>query len=136
MTSYFDDAERAVHDIFRKRPGVMDEEYLFLVAQIEEPVVQAVLLNTGDREFPDDLRQKILGIIATQAIYQHAGLKPVDEARRYTLACRTSGLLSALHSAFHTLAGRRLRPRFGFWTDSPSQNLVSRDDHDSPQPET
>jgi hypothetical protein len=135
MTSFFDEREAAVHNIHREHPDLTDEQYLDLVADIEKPVVEAVLLNTGDREFPDDLREKILNILATEAVYAHSGLPPTDTAKRYTLACKTSGLLSALHSAFHKLAGRRIQTRFGYWTDSPSQNLLSRDEHDDPQPE-
>ena len=131
MTSYFDEAVHQVNMLPRELVG---DDYIKAIAAIEEPVIKTVMLNTGDREFPDDLREKILGIVATKAMHSPAGLSPRSEAVRYTLACRDSEMLHALHSAFHTLAGRRLKARFGFWSDSPTQNLVSRDDHDDPKP--
>jgi hypothetical protein len=129
MTSYFDDATRAVSSLPK---GLPDEEYLARVAEIEKPIVHDVLLNTGDREFPDDLREKILGVMAVKGVYSPAGLQPTEGAREYVLTMRYSELLSDLHSAFHALAGRRVKARFGFWSDSPRANLVTRRCHDEP----
>ena len=127
MTSFFDDASRASNEVPRT---LSDEEYLRQIAVVEEPVVKTVLLNTGDREFPDDLRERALNLIATRGIYSPAGLAPTAEARDYVLSMRYSQLVADLHSVFHVLAGRRVKTRFGFWSDSPRQNLVSRSDHD------
>lgn len=63
MTSYFDDAARAVSDIPRT---LSDDDFLAAVAAIEKPIVECVSLNTGDREFPVDLRETIQSIIATR----------------------------------------------------------------------
>jgi hypothetical protein len=133
MTSYFDTASRAVSQLPK---DVSDETYLSLVAEIEKPIVQDVLLNTGDREFPDDLREKIVNVIAVKGIYSPAGLEPTPSAREYVLMMHYSELVSDLHSAFHALAGRRIQTRFGSWSDSPRGNLVSRKCHDEPDMET
>jgi hypothetical protein len=135
MTDYFDRATRAVREISRDLSG---EDFLREVATIEEPIVRDVLLNTGDREFPDELREKILGAIATKGVFVLSDglgvgkLGPTAEARDYALATRYSELIEDLHSAFHALASRRTRCRWGFWSDSPRQNLVSRKDYDEP----
>lgn len=130
MTGYFDDASRAVRDVPRT---LSEDAFIAAVAAIEEPIVRDVTLNTGDREFPDDLREKILGIIATQAVYSHAGLPPTEDARWTVITMHYSSLIEALHSAFHALARRRLATRWGRWYDSPRANLVARKDHDEPE---
>ncbi len=124
MTSYFDNAMTAINSISK---SLSAEEYLEEVGLVENLVIKDVLLNTGDKEFPDDLREKILNIIATQAVAPPSGLPPLRNACAYAVDCRTSGLISALHSAFHVLAGRRIETRFGRWTDSPLANLKSRE---------
>jgi hypothetical protein len=131
VTSFFDDATSSVLDL----PHCSDEEYLRLVAAVEKPVIDTVLLNTGDREFPDDLREKVLNTIATRAIYSPAGLEPTTRTREHVLALRYSEAVACLHLLFHALASRRIKTRFGFWTDSPTQNLVSRKCHDEPEPQ-
>ena len=126
MTSYFDEAERAV-----SRLTFSDaESYVRAVADLEEPIIRDVTLNTGDREFPDDLRERILGIIAVKAMRAPGGLPPTQNARDYVLTVRRSELLADLHSAFHALASRRVKCRWGYWSDSPRQNLLSRKCHD------
>jgi len=129
MTSYFDEASHAVGEIPRDLPN---ESFLEAIAAIEKPIIECVSLNTGDREFPDDLREKIQSVIAVWAIYQRSPeLKPTERAVDWALTMRSSELVEVLHSAFHALAGRRIKTRFGYWTDSPRANLVSRDDHDA-----
>jgi hypothetical protein len=129
MTSYFDKAEReASHLTFLDA-----DSYLEAMAAVEEPVIHDVTLNTGDREFPDDLRERILGIIAVKAVRGPGGLPTTARTRDYVLSVRRSELLADLHSAFHALASRRVKCRWGFWSDSPSQNLLSRKCHDEPE---
>lgn len=61
MTSYFDDAARAVRAIDKT---LGDEAYLAAVADIEKEVIRDVILCTGDREFPSELREKLMTVIA------------------------------------------------------------------------
>ncbi len=53
-----------------------------------------------------------------------------EKPRRIALALRRSQLIGELHGIFHELAGRRIKTRFGLWTDDPAANLKSRDTHD------
>jgi len=132
VTSYFDDAARAVREV----PKTLDDEdYLAAVAEIEKDVIRDVILCTGDREFPDELREKIMTVIACKGVYVLSGLPPTEDARVQALVMRYSELIEDLHSAFHALASRRTRARWGFWSDSPRQNIVSRKCHDEPEDE-
>ena len=49
------------------------------VAGIEARVVRHVNLVTGDREFPDDLREQIQGIIAVCGVTTPEGLPPTTQ---------------------------------------------------------
>jgi len=124
MTSYFDDATRAVREI---PATVKGPAFVAAVRAIEEPVVRDVSLCSGDREFPADLRERVMVAIATKSMYSPAGLSPDPDAVGYVLTCRASELLEVLHSAFHALASRRIVARFGLWDDSPRSNLTRRD---------
>lgn len=128
MTADFDEALEQSLALSSAEP---DESYLASMRSVEEPLVRAVLLNAGDREFPDDLRQRILTVVAMRGIFSPSGITPMEEARKFTLAMRYSRLVVDLHTIFHGLAARRLETRFGLWTDSPHGNIVSRDRHDA-----
>jgi hypothetical protein len=125
MTTFFDDANRQIALLDQDLLGM---DYLQAVAMIEKPIIDVVLLNTGDREFPDDLRERIIGLVATRAVYGPLG--PTHDVCNYVLQTRSSAVLGGLHSAFHELASRRAKARWGRWSDSPPENLVGRDGHD------
>jgi len=131
MTTYFDSAMRAVRQLPK---GLEDEPFLRAVAEIEQTVVAHVMLNTGDREFPNDLRDTILGLVVLHGVHyvlnEGSLLQPTKMARYLVLTLRASALITQLHSAFHALAARRIETRFGLWTDSPDENLRDRDRHD------
>jgi len=124
MTSFFDELS---HEVGR----IKDEGDAFLskVETIESRVVQVVNVVTGDREFPEDAREHIQGVIAR---YQVADIGHVRNARarEEVEAMHMSLLIEGLHGAFHSLARRRIECRFGQLTDSPKDILVQRDDHD------
>jgi hypothetical protein len=122
MTDYFDKAEREVRE--RMREGAAP---LHAAREVEARVVRDVLLCTGDREFPDDLREKILTQITISGLVDYSG-KPSSnfDAEDYVAATRSSDLLGRLHSLFHELARRRHPTRFGPWSDSPEGNLYRR----------
>ena len=86
-------------------------------------------LNIGDVEFPDDLRQKILTVIAWKRI-NGVPKNAETEGRRIARVMRYSPLIGQLHSAFHALAGSRIEARFGVWTDRPDLNLALRQDYE------
>jgi hypothetical protein len=93
-------------------------------------MVEQVSLVTGDREFPDDLREHIQGLIAMHEVSPRSGLDPRPETLEWVAAMGSSRLIDELHEAFHDLARRRITTRFGRLSDSPSQILALRDEHD------
>ena len=127
MTAYFDDLRTEMREI----PSGNDEEWIQQLGAIERRVVQEVQLVTGDREFPDDLREKMLGAIATKAVYDLSDVvKANEDAVDYARCTKTSDLLEALHSLFHRLASRRVQTRFGWLSDSPRAILKAREGYD------
>jgi hypothetical protein len=97
-------------------------------ADVENRVISIVQLVTGDREFPGDLREQILGHIAVLRI--DSGNLPPTRGRARANACRDSPLLETLHDDFHALARRRIVTRFGLMLDSPENILRLRDEWD------
>jgi hypothetical protein len=126
MTTYFDDLTREVRDQCSQLSR--DEPFLLSLEHIEERVVQDVTLCTGDREFPDDLRQEIMGVIAVNRVRTVEGMSNKANWRAATMRC--SPLLISLHQAFHSLASLRVQTRFGILTDDPRANWRDRDAHD------
>lgn len=134
MTDYFDNVEREARNAARS-----SNDPVAAAAAVEARVVRTVLLCTGDREFPDDLRERILTCITATGLVDYAG-KPRsgilrnEDAEDYVKVTRSSDLLGRLHSLFHELARRRHQTRFGPWSDSPEGSLHRRDAHDQDQP--
>src|SRR3546814_13072141 len=62
--AYWDALRREVHEA----SSLSNDDFVEVVIEIEARVISAVSLTTGDREFPDDLRQQIQGIIAVHAV--------------------------------------------------------------------
>lgn len=128
MTTFFDTRTRDVADL--QNYDLSDATWLRLVAWVERPVINLVSIVVGDREFPDELRERLLGIIAVHTLVDDV-LEPSEATREMALTCRTSELLSRLHSAFHDVANSRTTTRFGLLSDDPTDILTRRDDHDS-----
>lgn len=131
MSSYFDEATREVAEAAERFER--DEGFLQACAEIEERVYRKVTLVTGDREFPDDLRERILSAFAVQSIRQHGDekiLPPPARAVEYVLATRGSQVIDSVHELFHELARRGTHARFGWLSDSPTQILMLRDEWD------
>lgn len=130
MTSYFDNLRTEINRT--SDAAISDAEFLSDLMGIERQVIRDVSLNTGDREFPDDLREAMLKAIACEATVGALSDEFYTKAREMAVACRSSQLCETLHSLFHRLAGRRVMARFGLWSDSPAGNMKRRDEHDSP----
>lgn len=124
MTTYFDEAVRDV----TTQAGLPDDEFLANLESVEARVCADVSLCVGDREFPDSMREKILGIIAVWQVRDDGGVP--TKGRQFALVSRTSFLLGELHGAFHRLAAGRVKTRFGMLTDDPEANLKMRACHD------
>lgn len=125
MTAYFDNVSSELDTVIGSS-CISEEELLTQVGLIESKVVQDVLLITGDREFPDDLRQTILTHIAVYGIYNPAALPPMEKTVQRVLALRDSMLLRKLHDDFHEVGSRRIKTRFGLLGDDPRQILNQR----------
>lgn len=129
MSSYFDGLSREIAEVFsrtRDQQVILDE-----VRAVEERLFQDVTRLTGDREFPDDLRQQALGILACRAIYQPEGVPVPQKAVEYLLCVGISPAVEGLHDLFHTVARRRHVTRFGALSDHPQFDVERRDEHDS-----
>lgn len=122
MTAYFDDIQRTVAELSAQS----NEEFLKDVLVLEEEVLRTVSLCTGDREFPEEHREYIQGTIAMKSL-KHGS----EKVKGYLWTIRAHGLFAALHGQFHTLAGYRIKTRFGFLTDDPAANVRARDRHDA-----
>jgi hypothetical protein len=127
MTAYFDELRAEVAAI----DAADTKAWLARLGDIERRVVGEVRLVTGDREFPDDLRELILGAIATKAVFALGPeLPPTPRAVEYARVTRSSDLLETLHSLFHRLAARRIVTRFGLLSDSPRAILSACRGHE------
>jgi len=130
VTAYFDDLEREVSTISSETRG-NDDAFLERLSVIEKALSETARLNSGDREFPADLRERVMGAIACYAIagsFEDADFTERPKALALTL--RRSRLVGELHRIFHEVAQRRIKTRFGLWTDDPGANLKARDAHD------
>ena len=106
MSSYFDEADSAVNE------GDLEN-----ALAVEKRVVTEVLDISGDPEFPADLRDRIVGCIAKQALADDPG---------WFEMMGSSQLLGSLHSVFHEVARRRITTRFGLLYDHPAYMLEAR----------
>jgi hypothetical protein len=128
MSNYFDKANCEIFKVAQQTRG-NDELFLRQAGEVEDRIVDEVCLNIGDVEFPDDLRQKILTVIGCKRI-NGVPKDAETEGRRIARIMRYSPLIGQLHSVFHALASRRIRARFGMWTDRPDPNLALRHDYE------
>ncbi len=128
MTSFFDTIS---HEIRNAADQEDDAAFLETVVQAEAQMYRTVTAITGDREFPDDLRHRILGVLASRAVYQPGRLPIPEDARESVLTLRYSDAVEGVHSLFHELAQRRIETRFGLLSDNPAEMLVRREDHDT-----
>lgn len=130
MTAYFDEVSSEISS----GSNTVDD-----IIGIEQRVISHALLVCGDREFPDDLREEIMTIIAVNGIfpyvshsYRERGRKDVDilvneNAQKYAEVSKSSKMLPLLHEAFHHVGERRIEARFGLLTDDPLDILRTRE---------
>jgi len=130
MSAYFDEMVDGVRQAADRDSD--DVTFLRRVRDAEEPAQKEIPLLTGDREFPEDLRERILTAIARKSLrLKHDGAGYFKPALDRVLALRKSVLLDELHSLFHEVAERRIQTRFGLLTDNPRADLAVRRAHDS-----
>ena len=112
MSSYFDAKSNGVIEAserFRKDA----EGFMSAVEEIEKALIADVVLAVGDREFPNDLREKAMSLIANWHIGVYAGLEPRAKAVEFTKSMRMSELIERMHALFHEVA-QRPSPRHHF----------------------
>jgi len=124
VTAFFDDLAHEVEAI--QETG---DDFLQQVEMIEDGAIHIVSTVTGDREFPEDEREYIQGVIARYKV-SPIGNVYNKRLRNAVEADHVSMLIEGIHSAFHALASRRIECRFGRLTDCPRDILTRRDDHD------
>jgi len=120
MSSYWDTASREVAG-----SETVDE-----AKAIEQRVIAETMLVTGDREFPEDHRTEILGIIAVKRIDPIGG-DSKNRSREWFQSCHSSRMIEDLHDAFHELARPRHETRFGPLSDNVNSNLFRKDAHET-----
>lgn len=125
MSGYFDTLKRRLAEAAGMVQEYGEESFVEALEGIEERCVRDVTLVTGDREFPHDLREEIIGIIACNQAMVAPGLPPT-KGREMSLTLHSSVLVDKLHEAFHRVAEKKLTTRFGLLTDDPSDILKSR----------
>src|SRR5580698_10617633 len=107
MTTYFDSLEHEIATISAQTRGD-DDAFLEKVSVIERTLTETSRLNSGDREFPHDIRQRVTAAIALRSIFGAVEDDHPDAPSRTTLALRRSQLVSELHGVFHDLAVRQI----------------------------
>ena len=128
MSSYFDSLTRRVAEAAEQFKT--DEAFLTAVVDIEGELFRDVTAITGDREFPDDLREKMMGCLAKKSVYSPGDMPMSEWAKIRVLGIRCSRAINDMHSLFHDLARRRIVTRFGILFDSPTMMAMLRDEHD------
>ena len=109
-----------------------DNTFIEKLAVIEEGVVDDIRRICSDREFPDDIRHRIWGVVEDWCIAPitraaHPGThKAIAECRM----CQTSCMINHLATIFEELAVRRIDTRFGLLTDDPQEIWEAREKHE------
>lgn len=129
MSSYFDALTSKIATLSEE--CMDDAEFLAEVVGIERETFDTIKYVTGDVEFPNDLRERIMGIFAVFGIFHEEEVLANPKVVRRVLASHYSPLIEALHDAFHDVARRRHQTRFcAYLSDNPAHILAARDLHD------
>jgi hypothetical protein len=121
MTAFWDKLERDARESFEQ------------AIEIERHAREVTFLIMGDREFPDEFREKIWETTVKYGLetigVENGKCQTVlnDKNVQWYQMMRTSRLLSELHSLWHNIARNRTRTRFGVISDDPSGALRLRD---------
>jgi len=130
MSLYFDEVTAKIADASQ----YADDDFLDVVIAEENRASREAQLLCGDREFPDDLREKIMGIIAVWQLDPGPPFLASRTGLNWVLMFRQSRLVQELHIIFHEVAERRIETRFGLLFDDPGAAVRARDAHDTGQP--
>jgi len=142
MLNYWDMVNRDIHAL--RCLSIPRDTFIRMVSDIESAVCKTVALVAGDREFPDDLRERTMGAIAANVMdlrWWDSGTprhtifewnQNVFEWNRLAISRMLEDgyppLLESLQQTFRELANRRIMTRFGVeFTADPSAFLAARD---------
>ena len=128
MSSYFDELNSEIATAFGKNKP---DDFIEVLVKIEERMIKEVSLVTGDREFPEELREKVQTLISSKRIKLLGG-ETNEHSKEFAESVGYSPLIQDMHSAFHAIGSKRIKTRFGVLCDSPSVILAMRKDHDEP----
>ena len=103
------------------------DEFLMHLEGLENDLVRAALLVTGDREFPGALRDEVLAVIALERATKVPIPTPGWRQARLT---RTSPLTTALAALFARIEAQGVLTRFGQITADLPAVLEARERHD------
>jgi hypothetical protein len=127
--SYFDEVEAEVRQTFERFTA--DEAALAHLAELEGEVWKVVSLCTGDREFPDDVRQEALAFAACETVREIApGIAPSADVIWRAMRDGYSPMIAKLRRLFLGLESRKVQTRFGLLSADPRENAARRDAHD------
>ena len=113
MTRYFDEKNQMIR-------ALPKDDFITDVFEIEMKVITDVEYAIGDREFPEDLREKILHIIFSKKIF-NSGVSNVIEPKfnQYSIITSSSELIKELHKLWHDVGSSRINTRYGYLSDDP-----------------
>ena len=126
MSSYFDALVKKVANLDSHDP----EAFVSEVAAIENVMIDELYQVTGDREFPDDLRERILNCIVTRRCAPLGSVPSPLEIRERVIMFGRSILIDEMHELFHEVARSRITTRFGLLGDSPRHILAMRAEYE------
>ncbi len=119
MSSYFDDVDREVHDLFS-----LDQDMTTFWQRyhtIENRLIADALGATRARRFPRELADRISLIVRRRRVFATSKSKDLHERNAADLLeMRMSFLSSDLHSAFHDVARYGQQHKIRWLMDSPA----------------
>ncbi len=135
MSSYFDKFDREVRGLRVEMPD--DGEFVKALGEMEQTMYRDVTAISGDREFPETFREKMLNAFALESVMPGTlpVLKPAARAVEMVALLGASLVSRTLHEYHHQLTRERIGTRFGYLSDSPTQNLLLRDSYDEEREE-
>ena len=116
LDEYFNALQRRIRDVGEES----DFDFLMVLTGAEEQLFHDVVAVIGDREFPDDLRQQMLGVFTTKSLYRPHGLVMPRKAYVQAMQRHHSLAVEEMHLLWRELASRKVETRFGVLDSNPT----------------
>lgn len=129
MSSYFDSFDRQVSLLADQFRGGDDLAFLKAVQELESGMKRTCELFAGDKDTPEEVRQRIIRCVTTCRVYFDADMPGLGDspANEYVAACRLSKMSQEMHRIFHDIARMHLKTRYGVVMDNPEAAVRARD---------